>query len=187
MDALAGRSEEHITNKGILMIILCIDPGTTHSGVIILNSKENEILLSKADYENEALLTDIMTGRFGDCQALAIEMVASYGMAVGETTFETVLWIGHFMQAFDRSRSTKIYRKDVALFLCNSRKAKSSNIRQRILDVYPAIGGGKTPQIGTKSKPGPLYGVTSHAMSALAVGLTFLYSEDYLNLKEGRI
>jgi hypothetical protein len=61
------------------------------------------------------------------------------------------------------------------MFLCNSMRAKDANIRRRVLDIFPATGGGKTPQIGTKGHPGPLYGVTSHAISALALGLTFKY------------
>jgi len=168
------------------VILLAIDPGTTHSGVVILNSDNNEIIEAVSDFPNEDLLKAVINNP-RDHDHLAIEMVASYGMAVGETTFETVLWIGHFMQAFDRDRSTKVYRKDVSLFMCNSRAAKGANIRQRVLDIYPTTGGGKTPQIGTKQQPGPLYGVSSHAWSALALGLTYLYSPDYLNLKGGKI
>ena len=31
-----------------------------------------------------------------------------------------------------------------------------------LIDRFPRLGGGKTPQIGTKAQPGPLYGLTSH-------------------------
>ena len=61
------------------------------------------------------------------------------------------------------------------MFLCGTPRAKDTNIRQRVIDIFPATGGGKTPQIGTKKEPGPLYGVTSHCISALAVGLTYKY------------
>jgi hypothetical protein len=53
-----------------------------------------------------------------------------------------------------------------------NQRAKDPNIRQALLDIFPGTGGGATPQIGTKAKPGPLYGVTSHAWSALAVAIT---------------
>ena len=43
---------------------------------------------------------------------------------------------------------------------------------QALLDLFPRTGGGATPQIGTKGKPGPLYGVSSHAWAALGVAVT---------------
>jgi hypothetical protein len=153
--------------------IICIDPGTTNSGVVVFDGL-NVIECFKEFYNNELVLwlrEDIYYSR------MVIEGIASYGMPVGESTFETVEWIGRFREAFGFELTTKIYRKDVKMFLCGSMRAKDANIRQRILDIFPATGGGKTPQIGTKKQPGPLYGVTSHAMSALALGLTFKYSE----------
>lgn len=104
---------------------------------------------------------------------LAIEMVASYGMAVGKEVFETVRWIGRFQQAYhDPDAVHLVYRKDVKMHLCGTTKAKDPNVRQAIIDLFPATGGGKTPQIGTKSQPGPLYGVSSHAWPALGVAIT---------------
>ena len=156
--------------------VLCIDPGTTHSGVVVFDGQN--VLFADSEYDNKDLIEAIFNGGFFYEFAvieMAIEMIASYGMAVGESTFETVLWIGRFMEKFGFDCCTKIYRKDVKLFLCNSMRAKDTNIRQAILDIFPDTGGGKTPQIGTKKEPGPLYGVSSHSMSALAVGLTYKY------------
>jgi hypothetical protein len=114
---------------------------------------------------NEAL--DYMQPR-GDCH-LAIEMVASYGMPVGVDVFETVLWIGRFIQAWQPHEYTKVFRKDVKIHLCNSMAAKDGNIRQALIDRYPATGGGKVPQVGIKSCKGELFGIKSHLWSALAV------------------
>lgn len=104
---------------------------------------------------------------------MAIEMVASYGMPVGREVFETVFWIGRFWEAAERCNldCRKVFRKDIKLWLCNSVRAKDANVRQALLDKFPRTGGGKTPQIGTKSKPGPLYGVAGDVWSALAVAL----------------
>jgi len=154
--------------------VICVDPGTTHSGVVVFDGER--ISYAKKDIQNEELL--LMLVLEPEAEEMAIEMIASYGMPVGESTFETVLWIGRFIQAFGGQRSTKVYRKDVKRFLCGSLKAKDSNIRQRILDIFPPTGGGATPQVGTKGKPGPLYGITSHALSALAVGLTHIYGRE---------
>ena len=70
-----------------------------------------------------------------------------------------------------RQNYKKIYRMDVKMYLCNNTRAKDGNIRQAIIDRYPANGGGKTPQIGTKKHPGPLYGVSKDVWSALAVAI----------------
>ncbi|KKK88550.1 hypothetical protein LCGC14_2742030, partial [marine sediment metagenome] len=132
-------------------------------------------LLASGILSNHELLGAIGDGCFSCCAHLAIEMVASYGMPVGATVFETCLWIGRFIQSWDDDITyTKIYRKsDVCMTLCHTTRAKDSNIRQAIIDRYPATGGGKCPQIGIKSKPGPLYGVSKDIWSALAVAITY--------------
>ena len=156
------------------MRLLCVDPGTTVSGVIVL---EEDGVLEHVypEMDNDELLYMCNDGGFG-ADEMAIEMFASYGMAVGKSTFETCVWIGRFMEQFGYNSCTQIYRKDVKMELCQSMRAKDANIRQAILDRYPATGGGKTPQVGTKAQPGPLYGVSKHAWSALAVGLTWVAS-----------
>jgi len=156
--------------------ILCIDPGTTHSGVVVFNGKK--IIKSYSAYENNRLLNYISSTKHSDHHyKLIIEGIESLGMSVGKTTFDTVEWIGRFRQEFGFSDTIKLYRREVKMFMCGSMRANDSTIRQRILDIYPAVGGGKTPQVGTKAMPGPLYGVSSHAWSALALGLTYKYGD----------
>ena len=158
--------------------LFCIDPGTEESGVVIYNPEEHQIIFSGAEVKNEKLIS-ILKQKDSFEIMLVVEMVSSYGMPVGMSTFETVYWVGRFVQAYE-GLSTRIFRKDVKMILCNSMRAKDSNVRQAILDMFAATGGGKTPQVGTKKEPGPLYGVKSHAWSALAVGLAYkeLYWEE---------
>ncbi len=150
------------------MKLLCIDPGTEVSGVVIYDGKE--IMFRHSGIDNYELLALVILPSVYD--HLAIEMVASYGMAVGKSVFETCVWIGRFIQAFPGDY-TKIYRKDVKMCLCHNMRAKDANIRQAILDRFPATGGGKTPQVGIKSNPGPLFGISKHAWAALGVGITW--------------
>jgi hypothetical protein len=156
------------------MLALCIDPGPENSGVVEYDGYKLGFVSSNVS--NQVLVDDII--RDSKADVMLLEMVASYGMAVGATVFETCVWIGRFGQQFGWNRVKLIYRRDVKLYLCNSLRAKNSNVRQDILDEFPRDGGGKTPQIGTKKNPGPLYGVSSHSFSALALGVTFFGNSD---------
>lgn len=151
------------------MTILCIDPGTTQSGWCVMRGRT---IIAKGVDDNRAVLSIINDWR-GAADRLAIEMIASYGMAVGKEVFQTCVWVGRFTQAWrDPDDVELVYRKDVKIYLCGTTKAKDANIRQAILDLYPATGGGAVPQVGTKGQPGPLFGVNSHIWPAIGVGLT---------------
>lgn len=148
--------------------LFAIDPGTEDSGWVLLDGGR---VLQSGVHPNHEVLRWVREGQ--GAQLLAIEMIAGMGMTVGQTTFETVRWIGRFQQAWREPEAVRlVYRRQVKTFLCGNQQAKDQNIRQALLDIFPGTGGGATPQIGTKARPGPLYGVTSHAWSALAVAIT---------------
>lgn len=152
-------------------MILAIDPGTTESGWCIY---DGTAVTHSGVMHNDKMLAYVSRPVFQTSgHRFAIEMIASYGMAVGREVFETCVWIGRFQQAWHEPAAVElIYRKDVKLHLCGTTKAKDPNVRQALLDKFPRTGGGATPQIGIKTKPGPLYGVSSHAWAALAVAVT---------------
>jgi hypothetical protein len=150
------------------MTLLAIDPGTTESGWVLLDDRGRviETGVDPNDVLLDNLLFDCGEEGLGDC---AIEMIASYGMAVGREVFETCVWIGRFCERWHHHTGklpTLVYRRDVKLHLCGSARAKDPNIRQALLDLVGPP--------GTKKAPGPTYGVKSHAWAALAVGATHL-------------
>ena len=149
-------------------IIFAIDPGNTESGYALIKMP-CFTLLEFGKIPNEKLLESlpIIASR---SDALAIEMVASYGMAVGKTVFETCVWIGRFIQAAEKEH-TFIYRKEEKICLCGSLKAKDANIRQALIDRY-ATYDFKTGK-GVKKKPDTFYGVSKDAWQAIAVGVTY--------------
>jgi hypothetical protein len=162
------------------MIIFGIDPGTVESGYVLFNSDNMQVVESGV-VGNEELL---QMSSWDNSDIVCIEMVASYGMAVGQTTFDTILWIGRFVQiAVSKNKEYKLLykKKDINPTICFSNKAKDANIRQAVFDMFPSTGGGSVPQKGTKSQPGPLYGVSSHAISALAVALTYCIQNKLIN------
>jgi len=149
--------------------ILAIDPGTTQSGWIRFH---DGLPAGGGVWSNGELLDLIAEDRAHD--VLAIEMIAGQGMAVGMETFRTVWWIGRFAEAWYRATGVlprEVFRRDVKLHLCGNARAKDKNIRQALVDRYGGEGG-KEAAFGRKASPGPLYGVTSHAMQALAVAVT---------------
>lgn len=133
-----------------------IDPGTIQSAFMIW-----EHGLRNAGIVDNQTLRERLKGSFFDgVDIMGIEMVASYGMAVGRETFETVRWIGRFEEC-SKAPVRLIYRKDVKIHVCGTTKAKDANIRQALIDKYGAP--------GTKLRPGPTYGITSHLWACLAI------------------
>jgi hypothetical protein len=139
--------------------ILALDPGTTHTAWMFFGDAP-----SNFGWDENAFVLDIVDSH-PECP-VACEMLACYGMPVGKEVFETAYWIGRFMQATQKE-FIRVYRGEVKTHLCRSQKAKDANIRQALIDKF-----GGSNAIGKKKTPGPLYGVSSHSWSALAVAVT---------------
>lgn len=143
--------------------ILSVDPGTTESAWVYL---VGGVPLSHGKWPNEQVLEKLKASPLGD-ELLAVEMIASYGMPVGAEVFDTCVWIGRYLQAYDGPH-VRVFRREVKLHLCDSPRANDATIRQAILDRF----GGKEAAVGCKRTPGPLYGIKADEWAALAVGLT---------------
>ena len=152
--------------------VLAIDPGTTHSAYCLYDMDRSEIWES-AKVDNFELRQMMLDGRL-PYDIAVIEMIACYGMAVGKSVFETCVWIGRYNEILQANAEVKMmFRREVKVNLCNSNKAKDGNVRQALIDRFPATGGGRIPQIGTKAKQGPLYGFAGDMWAALGVAVTF--------------
>ena len=154
------------------MKLLCVDPGPSTSGVVIYDDMRQEIDGVWSEYVNQELI-DTMPALRSSTDYMVVEWVKNYGMSVGESVFLTVEYIGRLRQVYGWNRSVKLPRLEVKELLCHTHHAKDSNIRQALIDRFPATGHGSVPQIGTKKHPGPLYGVKSHAWAALALGVAY--------------
>lgn len=154
-------------------MILAIDPGNIESGYVVLDSENLKPIIARKE-NNEKLLERIIKGDI-TISYVAIEKIASYGMPVGATTFDTCIWIGKFEQAIIEHLNVYdikyIYRKDEKMNLCNSMKAKDSNIVQALIDRFAP----NTPNKGkgTKKEPGWFYGFKKDIWQAYAVAVTY--------------
>lgn len=158
------------------MRIFAVDPGLSQSGWVLLRPEDRSLIESGID-ANEVMRRRLHLLSYTSTRVV-IEHVGHYGtgMSVGKDVFDTCVWIGRFVEICEAQRMgyTLIERRWVKIAICASAKAKDKNIRQAMLDRYPATGGGSVPQVGTKGKPGPLFGVSSHIWPALALAHTYL-------------
>lgn len=153
-----------------MRVICAIDPGATQSAWVLFGDHA----IHSCGIDNNLALIDRLRAwrRLEAATTLVIEEVQSFGMPVGRDVFQTCVWSGRFIQAWDKPYRT-LGRREIKLELCGSARAKDANVRQALIDDFAATGRGKTPQVGTKAKPGPLYGVSKDIWSALAVAVVY--------------
>ena len=141
------------------MILLAIDPGNVQSAYCYYDTKQQKPIQ----------FTTLTNGSFIEtfCEQVVIEKIASYGMAVGESIFETCVWTGRLIEKFEHIQIPvdRITRKDVKMHLCGSMRAKDSNIIQVLKDRFG--------EKGTKKKPGLLYGIKADEWQSLALAVTY--------------
>jgi hypothetical protein len=150
------------------MRIIALDPGNEQTALCeLVDGKPRQAF----KIPNAELLGRLRAREFGRPEVFAVEMIASYGMAVGKEVFDTCLWIGRFIEAHESHGCAVrlVYRKEVKLFLCETNRANDANIRAALIDRY---GPGKDKAIGKKATPGPLFGFKGDEWAALAVAVT---------------
>lgn len=153
-------------------MILAIDPGNIQSAFCLIDTKTYKpIEIGKID--NYEMVKRIETLEY---DAVVIEMIASYGMAVGKTVFDTCVWIGQFIaNALYKNKDIRteyVYRKEVKMNLCGSMRAKDGNIMQALIDRFAPYT--RNYGKGIKSNPGWFYGFSADIWQAYAVGVTYL-------------
>lgn len=150
------------------MKVLAIDPGNVKSAFVVWDGKT---ILDKGILDNEEMIE--YAGAYDN---LVVEMIASYGMAVGRTVFDTCVWIGRFIEAMSPSgKFDLVYRKDAKMHLCHTMKAKDGNIRQALIDRFE-------PTLEPKKRPyGVLKGVSADIWAALAVAVYYYDTKNAKN------
>jgi len=158
--------------------ILAIDPGNTESAYVVIDAATRKPL------EFGKTKNSVLRGRIrgfqinpGDADTqihadhAVIEMVASYGMAVGADVFETCVWIGRLFESLVDcgTRPELVKRHPVKLHHCHDTRAKDSNITQALVDRF-ALGQPNRGK-GTKAAPGWFHGFAADIWQAYALAV----------------
>ncbi len=145
------------------MTILGVDPGPQASGVVEWDG--TRVVRATAEMPNDELRVMLLRDLSYRPLRIAIEWIQAMGMPVGQEVFLTCRFIGRLEEIADARGQVPLYitRPTIKTRLCGSPRAKDPNVRQALID--------RLGPVGTKRQPGPLFGVTSHGWSALAVAI----------------
>jgi hypothetical protein len=151
------------------MKILAIDPGPQKSAWCLYDSEKKVPIkfctLGNNDWSRLEQLPISCPDK------VVFEKIASYGMPVGATVFDTCMWMGRmverivFSYCYREDKHDFMTRKEVMLHICGSGRGKDSNIIQALKDRFG--------EKGTKKKPGILYGIKADEWQALALAVTY--------------
>jgi hypothetical protein len=146
--------------------ILAVDPGPTESAYVVIGGESRRpVEFGKMDNQH-------FRQRLGflglTIDAGAIEMVASYGMAVGAEVFETCVWTGRFIEV-SHETLTPIKRLAVKLHHCHTARANDSNIVRALVDRFAP--GAPNFGKGTKADPGWFHGFSKDVWQAYALAV----------------
>lgn len=142
--------------------IFVIDPGPIKSAYVLMNPLDCQILQFDL-VENSELLSKLKEASREDF-TLVIEMIACYGQTVGQTVFDTCVWIGRYLQAFN-GKTELVKRIEVKMHMCHHPRAKDADIRRALIE--------RIGEPGTKKDPGPTYGIKKDIWAALGLAITY--------------
>lgn len=158
-----------------MTLILGLDPGPEKSALVAYYATSVPV---EGWFELNSGIKWLVAQYPGCKPVLAVEEVVNYGRIVGKAVFQTALWSGRFIERWiaeggDEARLVMVPQPEVKLHLCGTARTNDAGVRRAILDLprWERSGGGVEPVIGTRKKPGPLYGISGHMWSALAVAI----------------
>ncbi len=143
--------------------IFAIDPGSQKSAFCVFNGER----IVEANINSNDDLRSHLSKNLSKDIIVACEHLQCFGMSVGREVFETAYWIGEIrgLISFELGlKFVRVYRSEVKMHLCNSMRAKDSNIRQALMDRFGVK--------GTKKSPGFFYGFKKDMWSAFAIAVT---------------
>ena len=166
------------------MRIYGIDPGTTESGIALVNEDYEIEMADKVS--NDILIQKIKThGLFKTIDQVVVESIQSYGMQMGKSTIETCYFIGQIIQVCkDNNIPCKLIpRPEYGKAVIGSNKVNDALIRTALENRFGSYDKGKAEKRlknGTIKQPfvadGPLVELqgASDKRSAYAVAVYWI-------------
>lgn len=153
------------------MKLLAIDPGNKETAFVLMD--EQYKILDKGKVSNDQMIAYIWLNA-SEIDHVVVEMIASYGMAVGAEVFETCVMIGKIERTAEQKEieHSRVFRSEEKLCICKNSRAKDSNIRAALIDRFAKHD--KARGTGTKKAPDHFYGVSKDMWAAYAVGVVYL-------------
>lgn len=153
------------------MKLLAIDPGDVLTAYCLMDS---EYKIHDAGKIGNDEFIRYLWKNARQIDHVAVEMIASYGMAVGRNVFETCVMIGRIEQVANQREieHSRVYRQEEKLCICHDSRAKDSNIRAALIDRFARHDTKRGT--GTKKNPDHFYGISKDMWSAFAVGVVYL-------------
>lgn len=155
-------------------IIAGIFPGEDSSALVVYLPAVRKIIFAEADLSNPVLLTFLR----GNCRVVmgdakgglsaTREIFDVLAIAADETAApETARWAGRLEEGWTNQTgiaATLVRPGDVKVILGGRRRAGTAVVRASIIRRFAATGGGKIPEVGTRTEPGPLHGIRGHRL-----------------------
>ena len=151
------------------MVVIAIDPGPEESAFLLWDGVS---ILERGNTKNTDLVVRLeYPTRFSPApDVCAIEQIRGFGVMASDELFDTCHWTGRFLQAFGENKTYMVPRKTAAKHICGvGGISKDSFVREALIAKF----GGKDVAVGSKARPGKLYGISSHLWAALAVAITY--------------
>lgn len=177
------------------MFVIAIDPGNTHSGIVglrLVGHPGDDLcdrvdITSKGKLPNDEVQEQVGAAvSAGEVDRVVIEMIQSYGMAVGKHVFETCVEIGRFIETVHQCDSAieaeLVFRKDVKIHHCMSAMASDANIVTSLVDKYGDREQHGKHSKGTNKDPGYFHGFAKDIWQAFALGSMVI--EEHIDEKE---
>jgi hypothetical protein len=150
--------------------VLALDPGTTHTGWVLVDSETGAIL--GHDKNDNRSLRGVMVNLPGALapDLVLIEAMSPRGQRLGIETMEALRWSGRLEEAARPTPVIRISRDAVKRTLLGAANVKGADaaIRQVLIDRYGGAGG-RQSAVGTRKDPGPLFGITADRWAALGL------------------
>lgn len=156
--------------------IIGVDPGPETSGVVVYRAGGAPQVIeahAKLDWPGVRQLLN----QYPQWSSTFVCERVSAGAVSGKHILQTAEVCGRFMEYAEARQLSHylLYRREVLHALgVGGGASKDALVRQVVLELHPHVNG----PVGTKKKPGPLYGVSSHAWQALGLCCAYALKND---------